>query len=413
MIVKSLFPIFVTVLLWLNLAHREDEVRLERYPYLQNATGDSITIMWNTNSGSRCKVEVRMAGDSAWHEVVGKVKPVHRVIRNEVVVRNLKNDTAYYYRVYTDERNLLPADTLKFFSHRSPGNMFSFFAAGDIGEPVEEGGTPDRMAASISRRTSEFDFGLLLGDIIYQDGQSEAYDKNLFQYFARPFAAIPTFAVLGNHDWHVNPDENFLVEWKLPGNGHYYSFDYGNAHFIGLDTKDGDFYNYDEQVDWLKRDLEENADKHRWIIVFLHHNGKSCTYKSDNERVISLYPIFEKFNVDLVLNGHAHTYERLNPMNGSGTPIPKYFGTNVYRNPEGFISITTGSGGKLRGVGSDPTAYTPDPENCRHPNLVAAAKHVWAYLKITIDHSGLKGISIDSETNEPFDSFTIQKDIPK
>lgn len=411
MTLKILFWSLAAFLLGGSAPRPVAEVRLERYPYLQQSVDNRMTILWNTNIGSSCKVQIKLRGDTVWRDVVGRVKIIRKVVRNQVVVEKLARDTIYDYRVYTNNVNILPADTLSFFSERSMGKPFSFFAAGDIGEPVEEGGTPHQMASSINKRRSEFNLGLLLGDIVYHDGHSDAYDKNLFQYFAKPFSGIPTFAVLGNHDWHVDPDHHFLTEWKLPGNGHHYSFDYGDAHFIGLDSKDGKFYKYQDQVAWLKRDLEQHAGKHKWLIVFLHHNGKSCTYKEDNERVISLYPIFEKFNVDLVLNGHAHTYERLNPMNGNGTPLEKYFGTNQYQNPEGFISITTGSGGKLRGVGSDPTAYAPDPTQCKHSNLVAATKHVWAYLKITINGSELKGVAINSKTGEAFDTFVIDKSI--
>jgi len=405
---------FITLLLTALLAcGQPNEIKLLRYPYLQTALADSITIMWNTDLGSTCKVEICQTGDTVWSAVTGKIQALHDVRRNEVVIRGLGNDRSYYYRIFTDDCNLLPTADLSFTSRPSAGEPFTFFAAGDIGEPVEEGGTPDVMASSISRKMLDFNFGLLLGDIVYPDGKSEAYDKNLFQYFAVPFSRIPTFAVLGNHDWHVDPDRNFLVEWKLPGNEHYYSFDYGNAHFIGLDTKDGNFYQYEKQVRWLKEDLEQSKDKYRWIIVFLHHNGKSCTYKEDTERVIALYPLFERYKVDLVLNGHAHTYERLNPMDGRGVPIQRYFGMNIYNDPDGFISVTTGSGGKLRGVGSDPTAYTPDLENCRHQNLVAASKHVWAYLQVTITNSELRAVSINSENDEVIDSFVIRKQFVK
>lgn len=399
----------ITLISSLLAAAQPNAIKLLRYPYLQAALADSITIIWNTDSGSRCKVEICQNGDTVWRGVTGKVRTLHDVKRNEVVIKRLKNEYAYSYRIFTDEYNLLPTANLSFTAHPGSGKPFTFFAAGDIGEPVEEGGTPDVMASSVTRKMFDFNFGLLLGDIVYHDGKSEAYDKNLFQYFAVPFSHIPTFAVLGNHDWHVNPDENFLVEWKLPGNGHYYSFDYGNTHFIGLDSKDGDFYKYEEQVHWLEEDLKQSKDRYRWIIVFLHHNGKSCTYKEDTERVIALYPLFEKYNVDLVLNGHAHTYERLNPMDGRGIPIQRYLGMNIYDDPEGFISVTTGSGGKLRGVGSDPTAYTPDPENCRHQNLVAASRHVWAYLQVTITNSELRAVSISSANDEVFDSFIIRK----
>ena len=135
-----------------------------------------------------------------------------------------------------------------------------------------------------------------------------------------------------------------------------------------------------------------------WTVVFLHHNGKNCTYKPDYPAVMNLYPIFERYGVDLVLNGHAHTYERLNPMDGNGTP-----------GATGFTSVTVGSGGKLRGTKGDPTPYTPDPEHCHHPGLVAHAVHDWVYLGIEVAGDSLIGTAYRTRDNREVDRFTLAK----
>ena len=76
----------------------------------------------------------------------------------------------------------------------------------------------------------------------------------MFQYFGDIFPYVPVFTVLGNHDWY-EPEENYIQEWKLPGNEHYYSFDHGNVHFVGLDTKNGELFEYEAQLEWLEDDL--------------------------------------------------------------------------------------------------------------------------------------------------------------
>lgn len=384
-------------------------IPLVRKPYLQSALSDSTTILWRTAIGSECKVAFKEKNKKDWTYVDGITRLTNtKVIENEVCLPNLKANTTYEYQIYTDDQRMLKGQNLWFSSPVSNSDTsFTFFAVGDIGEPIEEGGTPDKLGISLSKYVDSFNFGLLLGDIIYPDGKSELYDKNLFQYFGKIFPYVPVFTVLGNHDWH-EPDENYLKEWKLPGNEHYYSFDYGNTHFIGLDTKNGELYEYEKQVNWLEKDLSKNTDKADWIVVFLHHNGKSCTYKKDYEGVVSLYPIFEKHGVDLILNGHAHTYERLNPMNGSGEVVLNHKKIND-PSKKGFISITVGSGGKLRGVGTDPKPFTPNPDNCKYPNLVAAYSHQWAFLTLEIDGKQLKGKAISTENNEILDEFVINK----
>lgn len=406
--------LFITILVlnaYTSRGQQEGIPQLIRAPYLQTAIADSISILWKTDVATTCKAMVRVQNDTAWQTISGKVTKARAGYGSTVTIHGLKKAMRYQYKIFTNDRELSKTDSLFFRAPVDATEAFTFFTAGDIGEPVGEGGKPDKMAVGIMKLKQQPHFGLLLGDIVYPNGESEGYDKHLFPYFKDVFSNIPTFAVLGNHDWVVDPEENFLKEWKLPNNGHYYSFDYGNTHFVGLDSKNGDFHEFEKQRAWLIADLEKAQGKYDWLIVFLHHNGKTCTYKDDNKKVVELYPLFTKYKVDVVLNGHAHTYERLNPMNDKGLPIRKYIGAgNVYRNPEGFISITAGSGGKLRGFGSDPTAYTPNPSQCVHPNLVAFTKHLWAFMQIHVSGKQLWAEAIDTKNGSVFDFFRITKE---
>ncbi len=383
---------------------QEKSITLLRSPYLQSAIADSMTILWRTDIGHSSKIAYKKAGTEDWAYVEGITRLTNtEVIENEVTLSGLPPDTRFEYQLFTNDIQLLEDKSFSFISPiAAQDSVFSFFAVGDIGEPVEEAGTPDQLGRALAQYVDSFRMGLLLGDIIYPDGKSEVYDQNLFQYFEEVFPYVPVFPVLGNHDWH-EPEDNYIQEWKLPGNEHYYSFDYGNVHFIGLDTKNGEMYEFDKQVAWLENDLAQISEGQDWTIVFLHHNGKSCTYKDEYEGVVSLYPIFEKYQVDLVLNGHAHTYERLNPMNGRG---------EIVQPPEvtpGFTSITVGSGGKLRGIGSDPKPWSPEPDSCKYPGLVAAYLHDWAFLALDINGKKLVGRAITTGDLKVVDRFEIDK----
>ena len=381
-----------------------------RKPYLQSAIGDSVSILWRTNEGTRSQVEYKQVDANQWMTVAGVTRKTNtKLIENEVTLKNLNASTIYQYRIFTDNQHLQEGEEFSFISPvEDQDSIFSFFAVGDVGEPVAEGGTPDLLGKALAKYVDSVSFGLLLGDIIYPDGKSEDYDKNLFDHFGEVFPYVPVFTILGNHDWH-DPEENYIQEWKLPGNEHYYSFEAGNAHFIGLDTKNGELYEYDKQVEWLVQDLSKVTEDIDWKIVFLHHNGKSCTYKKDYEGVVSLYPIFDKYGVDLVLNGHAHTYERLNPMNGDGEVDLEGVDDTTYDHPTGFVSITVGSGGKLRGIGSDPKPFEPDPDACQYENLVAAYAHQWAFLKLSVEGKKITGRAISTENLNVIDQFEIVK----
>ncbi len=386
-------------------------VVLQRFPYLQSAQADSLSILWRTSVGAASKVRYKATGAADWQEQSGTVKVINdTTVENLVTLRGLQYGTTYAYQVLTDGQQLADGEELRFRSSVSPtDSVFVFFAAGDIGEAVEDGGTPDKLGKTMWAHNSDYQLGVLLGDIIYPDGQAEGYDQHLFPYFKNVFARTPVWPVPGNHDWGSDYETNYALQWKLPGNEHYYSFDQGKVHFVAIDTKMGGLYNYDEQVAWLRSDLAAAQGKYDWLIVFLHHNGKSCTYKNDYEGVVSLYPIFDQYNVDMVLNGHAHTYERLKPMNGKGEVATQQTDHSSYLDPEGFISITAGSGGKLRGVGTDPKPFTPDPSNCKYPDLVAHYHHTWAYLEVEVSGKTLKARTVAVQDGTILDSFEVRK----
>lgn len=394
-----------------NSQKEKVQVALQRMPYLQSAIADSISILWRTNVGSECMVKYQLKQGEDWQQQTGVVLYKNDSVQeNLVTLKGLERGQLYVYDVYTDGVQLVSDKELQFRSAlASTDSVFTFFAAGDIGESVEDGGTPDKLAKTMWERNSAYDLGLLLGDIIYPIGESAGYDIHLFPYFKDVFSRTTSWPIPGNHDWGSNIETNYAEQWKLPGNEHYYSFDQGNVHFIGLDSKNGGFYEYEEQKAWLEDDLKKAQQKYDWIVVFLHHNGKSCTYKDDYEAVVTLYPLFDEYNVDLVLNGHAHTYERLKPMNGKGEVANQQENYELYQNTEGFISITAGSGGKLRGVGSDPTAYTPDPSNCKYPDLVAFYNHTWAYLEIAVNGKSMSAKTIAVQNGDILDSFEIRK----
>ena len=407
---QSLAWFILMPLIILYSCSKVSEVELKRHPYLQSAEGDSLSVLWRTNTGSSASVSYRPSGEDEWKTAQGEIRSTNAgLIENEVLLSNLLPNTRYEYQILTNG-NPMSKDVYSFSSPRiSSDSSFTFFAVGDIGEPVEEQGQPDILGNALARSVSQYDLGLLLGDIVYPEGESEMYDENLFKHFTEVFPYVPVYTVLGNHDWH-EPEDNYMQEWKLPNNEHYYSFDYGQVHFIGLDSKNGEFHQFEEQKKWLESDLKDVPQSAQWIVVFLHHNGKSCTYKDDYPKVVELYPIFEEYGVDLVLNGHAHTYERLNPMDGRGEILQEFSGKSELENLPGFLSITIGSGGKLRGVGSDPTPFEPSAEDCRHPGLLAHAVHDWAYLELTVEGRRIRGRAIATNTLEVVDSFELSKD---
>ena len=140
----------------------------------------------------------------------------------------------------------------------------------------------------------------------------------------------------GNHDYAGNDDRQndhkipYYEIFSLPDSGQmggepsgteaFYSYDYGNVHFISLDSYGREDYAtrlYDTlgaQVKWLKRDLA--ANKQPWTVVYWHHPPYTMgSHNSDTEATLiflrqNLLRILERYKVDLVMCGHSHDYER-------------------------------------------------------------------------------------------------------
>ncbi len=377
------------------------QLKMIRRPYIQNVWADSASVIWKTNVQSdNCHIMYGIT--QVYADKMGKsVKNADGTFTHTVTLTGLQQGQRYKYTVYNDNVMLDNSEMNFIDVQRTDTTVgFSFLAFGDMGRNPYDDGFPQVTANQILALPRHPDFITALGDIVYPSGESSKYDEYLFGPFAYAFSNIPFYPALGNHDWGVNPDENFCKEWRLPNNEHYYSYNYQNTHFITLDSKDGDFFNFGEQKAWLINDLQQAQGQYDFIIVSLHHPGRNCTYKGDGENVMTLYPIFAQYNVDFVLNGHAHTYERLHPFDANGNVLEQFRNnTQNYPDlPNGFISITAGAGGILQ------PNFTPD--GC---NLAAKQYHKGHFMQFEISGKKLKAKAYDVQSGLVFDQFEMQK----
>jgi len=197
-----------------------------------------------------------------------------------------------------------------------------------------------------------------------------------------------------------DPETNFRAEWALPNNEHYYAFDYGNAHFIALDTRSGVLYDRANQLLWLRREL---ATPHgaTWTFVFFHIPFLTCTYKGNDPALSAdLMPLFEKYAVDLVFTGHAHTYERLYPIRG-GVPVDRQQDP-FYVDPHGPLYISIGCSGQFK---------ADAPTTSCGPNAFFLDGHVLFTQVLVSDHSLLLR-TYDSLSGNIVDQITLAKTHP-
>src|SRR5690606_29238489 len=90
-----------------------------------------------------------------------------------------------------------------------------------------------------------------------------------------------------------------------------YYIDIQGVRFISLnsDQAEESDKHLKAQKEWVEKVLANNPN--RWTIFTFHHPIFSPKLTRDNKRMRSTFkPLFDKYKVDLVLQGHDHTYAR-------------------------------------------------------------------------------------------------------
>ena len=303
-----------------------------RGPYLQMGTPSGIVVKWRTSVATNGRVRYGPApttlNSAADH---GTVTTDH-----EVVLAGLQPNTKYFYSVGTTATPLAGGDATHFFvTAPAPGasKPTRIWILGDSG-------TADANAAAVRNAYLNFtgsratDVWLMLGDNAYNDGTDAEYQNAVFNMYPTVLRQTVLWPTLGNHDGHTADSATqtgpYYSIFTLPRGGEagglasgteaYYSFDYGNIHFICLESYETDRSTNGAMMTWLANDLAANTQP--WIIAYWHHPPYSKgLHDSDFEIELiemreNALPILESFGVDLVLSGHSHTYERSYQIDG-------------------------------------------------------------------------------------------------
>ncbi len=362
-----------------------------REPYLQQVTGTAALLVVTTAEG--CSVRVLLSEVDSERNV-GEFSSTSSGPRHPVWLTGLVPGGAYKYRV---EACGLLAPAITFRSAPSPGATFQFAAVGDVGD---DSGSRTAMIGVLEG--ARLDLLLALGDNAYVKGTEQEFETNFFTPLGRLLASVPVFPTLGNHEYLTNEGQPYLDNFFLPTNNprqseRYYSFDWGDAHFVALDSNCvvGEAAPSSctalEQREWLSADLA-SAQAARWRIVFLHHPPwSSGSHGSSADVRTAFESIWEEGKVDLVLAGHDHNYERSVPLL-RGQPAT---------DGGGVTYIVAGNGGReLRPFDTSQPAWSAVRKDQDH-----------GFLEITITPSLLSGRMVTSD-NVVVDAFELIKPAP-
>ena len=245
------------------------------------------------------------------------------------------------------------------------------------------------------------DFFINMGDLV--DNGSSFYQWQAWFNGAKTILPLIPFAPIeGNHeayslDWKFTTPDLYLSLFDLPQNGapnlagQTYSFDYGDAHFVVLDSQAEELNAYQpnliaNQLPWLAQDLQ--MTKKKWKIILIHRNLFSYPDTENlNELGKAFMPIFDRYHVDLVFTAHIHSYGRTKPLY-QGLPAPK-----------GTVYISTGRAGDKPWEKS-----LQKPVEVVFDNALAQPN----YLSLTVDANQLNVKAIRQDYSL-IDEFTLQK----
>ena len=303
-----------------------------RSPYLQLGTPTSMVLRWRTN----VLTDSQVLYGSAPGSLTSAALDPSPAFDHAVTLSGLTPDTRYYYAVGTSAATLAGGSLDHTFATSPPTGSTRPIRVWVIGDS----GTADASSRTVRDAYRNFagsiptDLWLMLGDNAYANGDDQQYQRAVFNIYPEMLRTSVLWPSYGNHDGLSSDSATqtgpYYDMFSLPTAGEagglpsgteaYYSFDYGNVHFIALDSFESDRSMGGPMLTWLAQDLLANTQE--WTIAFWHHPPYSRgAHNSDSDPELiqmrsNAVRVLEAGGADLVLAGHSHSYERSYLLDG-------------------------------------------------------------------------------------------------
>jgi hypothetical protein len=399
-----------------------------RGPYLQSGTPGSVVVRWRTATARDAVVAFGPAPDQLTRTATGSPNGTE----HEVRIDGLAPDTKYFY-AFGDPASTLWGGDADHFVVTSPtvgtDKPTRIWIIGDSGTANSnaENVRDAYLGFTAARGT---DLWLMLGDNAYDDGTDAEFQDAVFDMYPSVLRNTVLWPTLGNHDGHTAASDTqsgpYYDIFTLPkqaeaggvatGTEAYYAFDYGQIHFVCLDSYDSDRDVGGDMLTWLGNDLAANSQP--WLIAFWHHPPYTKgSHDSDGEGALidmreNALPILESYGVDLVLSGHSHSYERSFYLNGHHDDSDTLVGSMLIDNGDGREN---GDGAYTRAAGSDDGAvYIVAGSSGKvssapldHPAMYISLEELGS-LVVDVEGTTMKANFIDDAGTQQ-DWFTISK----
>lgn len=271
---------------------------------------------------------------------------------SKVSAEGVEENTTYYYQYF---QNGEWSEATKFTTQD-----FDSFKALLFGDPQigacsgQQSSEGDTMSGQLAARNDAFNWNITLNtalaanpdtNFLMTAGDQINTSKNEYEYAGFLNAsALQNYALstaIGNHDssnsnysdHYNNPNTGLSTEGAtVAGTDYYYT--YGNTLFIILDTNN---YNCASHEAVMKKAVEENPDA-QWRVVMFHQDiyGAGDPHWDSDGMVLrtQLTPLMDKYDIDVVLQGHDHTYSRTYQLSSDGKEHTAYNKDNYRNDPE-------------------------------------------------------------------------------
>lgn len=353
----------------------------------QVITADSTTsrtFMWQSDYAEENPVvEYRQAGDDT---TIMQLPASSDAFSDDGVttyihtaaVSDLKPGTAYEYRVGAGDKR----SSWQSF-HTAQGHDFKALIF-----PDSQSSDYSVWAATAQpawQHNQDAQFFINMGDLV-DNGQDHYQWNAWFDVVGDMIARIPVVPLLGNHetydkDWKVRMPEAYLHLFALPRidrekyQNQFYSFDYGDVHFVVLNTQSQELADFEPSLDedevaWFKEDMAKTTKK--WKVVLMHKDPLQYGFANRPEPREEGFspegrlwmPLFDQYGVDAVLSAHLHTYRDRGHIR------------NFQRDESGPLYLITGVAGNVQYPGlwkqhSLDEYVAPQPETDNYMTLEA------------------------------------------
>lgn len=308
------------------------------FAWYSNKGNDDAMVRISTNENMKNAKVFRGTSEDIEQEGTHNQDAYDNYNSNKVTVTGLKENTTYYYQVMKQGE----WDDVETYQTKS----FSDFSFLYVGDPqIGAGGNEEKESTTwnnvLNNAVNNHDVSFMVsaGDQINATGGDS--EKQYSGYLgATALSSLPVATTIGNHD---SKDTNYSYHFNNPNNqddatseyndgrtlaGTDYYYTYGNVLFIVLDTNN---YNCATHENVIKKAISENPDA-TWRVVTFHQDiyGTAQNHSDSDGMILrtQITPLMDQYDIDVVLQGHDHSYSRTYQLSGDGEQHKKFTSTS-------------------------------------------------------------------------------------